>query len=310
MSADPRVLQEAARWFSVLADTNDPGDRLAWRAWLEASPAHAQAWTQVEQICGHFRRLGSDGAGRDAARLLQTRPTTRRQAMKGLCVALGVGGAVTLSGGAWRGWMADERTAVGEVGRLDLAGGGRLWLNTDTAIDLEQDAGGARIRLHRGEVLAQLGEGTRLSIDGRDGLVLARGARFGLHQAQGDSRLSIFDGAVSLRPAEGTAQRFEAGQAVRFDARRTQPPQAARPAERAWADGVLLADNLTLGTFVQQLGRYRHGYLACDPSIAGLRVVGAYPLGDTERVLDALADTLPIRVQRRLPWWVTLEPLS
>jgi transmembrane sensor len=44
--------------------------------------------------------------------------------------------------------------------------------------------------------------------------------------------------------------------------------------------------------------------------VVDLRLVGAYPLGDTGRILDALAGSLPIRVNRRLPWWVTVEPLT
>lgn len=57
-----------------------------------------------------------------------------------------------------------------------------------------------------------------------------------------------------------------------------------------------------------ELARYRRGYIGCDPRIADLRVVGAFPLADTEQVLDALESTLPLRINRRLPWWISLEP--
>lgn len=73
---------------------------------------------------------------------------------------------------------------------------------------------------------------------------------------------------------------------------------------------MLLADNQRLEDFLTELSRYRHGYLGCDPRIADLRVVGAFPLADTERVLDALAATLPVRIERRMAWWVSLEPAT
>jgi transmembrane sensor len=37
-------------------------------------------------------------------------------------------------------------------------------------------------------------------------------------------------------------------------------------------------------------------------------VFGSYPLNDVNRALDMLASVLPIRLQRTLPWWISLEP--
>ena len=71
---------------------------------------------------------------------------------------------------------------------------------------------------------------------------------------------------------------------------------------------MLLADDMRLGDFVVELSRYRRGYLGCAPQVADLRLVGAFPLADTGRVLRALAETLPVRIHRPLPWWVSIEP--
>jgi len=84
----------------------------------------------------------------------------------------------------------------------------------------------------------------------------------------------------------------------------TVPPAAN--AAPAWTRRLLLADNLPLGDFVRELSRYRRGYLGCAPEVAGLRLVGAYPLGDHEAVFAMLEDSLPIKVRHILPWWVTI----
>ena len=42
--------------------------------------------------------------------------------------------------------------------------------------------------------------------------------------------------------------------------------------------------------------------------VAELRLVGAFPLGDTDRILASLEESLPLRVRRTLPWWVSVEP--
>ncbi|MNT56173.1 fec operon regulator FecR [compost metagenome] len=65
---------------------------------------------------------------------------------------------------------------------------------------------------------------------------------------------------------------------------------------------------MRLGDFIAEVSRYRRGYLACAPEVADLRIVGAYALADTDRVLAALADTLPVRIQATMPWWVTVVP--
>jgi transmembrane sensor len=64
---------------------------------------------------------------------------------------------------------------------------------------------------------------------------------------------------------------------------------------------------MPLGEWVAELGRYRRGVLRCDPAVAGLRVSGAFPLDDTDRALQLLADTFPVRHVWRTRYWVSVE---
>ena len=59
---------------------------------------------------------------------------------------------------------------------------------------------------------------------------------------------------------------------------------------------------------LRHFGQYRSGHLGWDPAVAELRLVGAFPLGDTDRILASLEESLPLRVRRTLPWWVSVEP--
>ena len=71
---------------------------------------------------------------------------------------------------------------------------------------------------------------------------------------------------------------------------------------------MLVADDMRLGDFLAELSRYRSGHLGWDPAVAELRLVGAFPLGDTDRILASLEESLPLRVRRTLSWWVSVEP--
>jgi ferric-dicitrate binding protein FerR (iron transport regulator) len=75
----------------------------------------------------------------------------------------------------------------------------------------------------------------------------------------------------------------------------------------AWSEGLIVTRNMRLGDFLQEVARYRHGYLTCAKEIADLRLSGVFRLQDTDKLLAVLPHTLPVRLRYRTRWWVTLE---
>ena len=71
---------------------------------------------------------------------------------------------------------------------------------------------------------------------------------------------------------------------------------------------MLVAQGQPLAAFIEDLGRYRRGHLACDPALAGLRVSGTFPLENTDKIIAAVADTLQLEVQHFTRYWVTFKP--
>jgi transmembrane sensor len=53
---------------------------------------------------------------------------------------------------------------------------------------------------------------------------------------------------------------------------------------------------------VEALRPYCRGFVRVAPDVRSLRVQGVFPLDDPERTFNALAETLPIRVDRYSPW--------
>lgn len=218
----------------------------------------------------------------------------------------------------WRTQVADYRTASGEQRRLTLADGTEVLLDTASAIDVHFDRDRRLVRLIAGQVLiATAHEAARpFVVATAEGRARALGTRFTVRQADGRSSVAVFEGAVALDPADGPGERvLEAGQTASFTRRIIEPVEPLREETAAWARGQLVADELRLDAFLAELGRYRAGILACDPAVADLRLSGVFPLGfdgasaaDTDRILAALPNSLPVRVRYRTRYWVRVEP--
>lgn len=114
---------------------------------------------------------------------------------------------------------------------------------------------------------------------------------------------------LAADPLHGTAaaSRLSAGEQGRFTGTRTSPATPLPDSAGAWSEGMLVADDMPLEDFIAELARHRPGLLRCTPEAGRLRVSGAYPLADTDRVLAALTHTLPVQVRSRTGWWVTVE---
>lgn len=307
------VLRQAAEWFATLhAGAATASERADWQRWLAAHPEHRKAWERIEAV---ERRFGAVPAEPALAAL--GAPRARRAAAKKLLALAAVATVGTAlarrEGGDYLAALgAEQRTAVGEVRRLALADGTDLWMNTDSALDLDM-AARRRLVLHRGEILVQGGAAPAhpLRVDVADARLTAAGTRFGIRRDGATASLSVFAGAVRIELASGGASRLaRAGTRVRFGAGTIGPAEAADDMRTAWIRKRLSVEGMPLGEFVADLGRYWRGHIGCHPALAGMRLTGSYPLDDIDRVLSAVAATLPLRVRRILPWWVTLEPAA
>ena len=162
-AATPDILQEAARWFVLLASGEaTDADHRRWQAWRAADARHETAWRRAEAVAAPFAQIPGAQAAASVAALERRNGlrASRRQALKGLG---GLAGLFLAGWVGWQGWRrsdvsADVLTAVGEQRDLTLADGSRLSLDTDTAIDVAFSANERLIRLRRGRVLIATGK--------------------------------------------------------------------------------------------------------------------------------------------------------
>lgn len=314
---DHATLQQAAHWYAQLQASNaDAATQTAWRAWYEQGDMQRQAWQYVERIGQRFAPLRDDGDGAlQALERARSNGHSRRQVLRAFSV---LGGGALLGWATWQGtplsgvlmaWRADYRSGIGEIRQIALADGTRVWLNGTSALDTDYRGGSRQLRLLRGEVLIDTASDSRpFFVDTEQGRLQALGTNFSVQLLDGQTRLNVFEGAVRVRTHDGSESRVvQAGQQLVFSGTRIDAPQPASLQRQSWSKGNLVADDTTLGQLIDELQAHHRGHLGLAPEIANLRVMGTYPLGDSDQVLDMLESVLPIRVQRPLPWWTTVE---
>jgi transmembrane sensor len=311
---DPAVIRQAAEWLVELqSDEVTPRMRGAWTRWREAHPDHEAAWQRVQSLAGRLRSLPEPLAY--AALAPASGRPSRRHTIKVLTLlAIAAGGGVLVSRQA-PSWMADQRTQVGQRGQVTLPDGSRVDLNTDSAIDLRFNGQQRRVVLLRGEILVTtardvVSPSRPFLVETGYGSLQALGTRFSVRLHDEDCEIQVFEGAIEVQAAQGAPYVVNAEERARLGAAGTV---AAGPAQRGslgWTQGMLLANDMPLRDFLAELGRHRQGYLGCDPTVAGLKVSGSFPLADTDRILGVLQADLPIQVQQFTPYWTRVRPVS
>lgn len=319
----PAVLQRAAEWMARLwAEDASAADADACAAWRAAHPEHERAWARLQRFARQFEALPRDVA-RGALAPAPHRASGRRRALQLLGLIAAGGGTALLAhessqSSLWQRAASDYRTFVGATRAITLADGTQVVLDTASAIDVHYSANERRIVLRAGAILVTSGYETSpvyrpLLVATPHGTATALGTRFSVRIDDGESRVAVFQGAVALRPLQllrdgAPSLHLQAGQQAGYTRHAVQDIGKVEDSAAAWADGSLVAERMRLDELLAELGRYRHGVLRCDESIAGLRVTGVYSLRDTDRSLANLALSLPVQLSYRTRYWVSVGP--
>lgn len=306
------ALEQAALWYTRLQDeTAAPTEHLAWQQWLQAAPVNQWAWQQLEHLQSRLRGMPGSLAGRTLDLAGQAQQQTRRKVLKGFTLLLGAN-VIGWAGyqQASRGpWLADYRSAVGEQLPVALSDGGRLLLNTDSAVDVRYEVDRRLVYLRRGEVMITTGKDAQqrpFLVQTPQGLIEALGTQFSVRLEGERSEVCVYQHGVRITPARGRSGMLDAGQCSSFSDLEMAPVAVLQPSRGAWSNRQLIANDQRLDTFIAELARYRPGWLRCDPAVAGLRISGTFALDDTDQALRAVASALPVTVERRTRYWVTV----
>lgn len=301
---DARLQSEARDWLVLLTSgTANAADARALRQWCAQSPEHALAFEQSKALWQSLK---------PAAERLQQQAQPRRfgrRAFLGGAIAASLGALLlqtSLPGGV-AGLGADYSTQVGEQRGIDLAGGDRIELNTQTRLNHRTAPdGGQGLELLSGEVEVLACNTAPLKVRAGGGWVSAAQARVNVRHTEQSVCVTCIEGTVLL-DVQGRSLRLHAGRQLTYSSQEIGLPQSVDPgAISAWRQRVLVFEDAALATVIDEINRYRPGMLLLlNRDLGQRRVQARFSLDQLAGVALLIRDAYGVKITQ-LPGGVVL----
>ncbi|MDB6142554.1 MAG: sugar transporter substrate-binding protein [Pseudomonas sp.] len=296
--------QAALAWFIRLHDQPSGADQLDFSHWLQADPAHAEAYSQAQVVWELSEGPAGKLAAEDSSALsayLQSMTTVRRPLGWGWSSGLAMAACLLLMISMGAGWQpqrwfddlgADYRSEPGVVKTVVLADKSQVTLDADSAIDVNFSGGERHVRLRRGAAFFNVTHtGDAFVVSAQSGEVRVLGTQFEVRLQPDGARVTVLSGRVGVTAAAGQPQQvLGTGQQVAFDGRTAGELRMVDSENQlAWRQGWLNYYKTPLAEVVKDLGRYYPGRIVLlNDELGAKRVSGSFPSKDPEAVLAAL----------------------
>lgn len=290
---DPRYL-EALEWFVLMKDEQaSKADRLGFERWLAADPGHADAYDRARALWERF-----DIVKPEYDRLRQSGRMGRRGVvLGGLAAILTVPTAYVLTR---PGAFADYTTAVGERITVTLPDASTVELGSHSALSLDFTPQQRRLLLHRGQAFFRVAAdaGRPFIVEAETGRTQALGTAFDVKLTGDEVVVSVIEHSVRVQAARSAPVFIEAGWQLSYASDGVQAPQRVDLAMvQAWRQDRLIVEDVPLRRVLTELERYRRGRIVLmDRTIGDIPVTAIFDTRHTEKALQIIAETLPVRV--------------
>jgi transmembrane sensor len=309
------VVRQAAEWLVLLASPEaSAADRAAFEVWLHADPAHLNAVVAMRGFVGKLSAVASDTSQRSVLhQALHKAPSGRgwrNAAAAMLFISVLMGGWQLFN--PWSVMFADLHTDTAEWKNEVLPDHSHLALASATAVDIKFNAHERKLALLKGEILVDVAPDPQrpFIVQTPHGRIRALGTRFVVSLTDSGTTLTMLHSKVEAWADYTQELRIvSAGEQVVLSAEHVSPPLAidAEGVAAAWHAHKLMVQDQPLGQVLDSLWRYRRGivmYRAAE--IDAMHVSALLPLDDTDRALQLLASSFPLRIRHLTPWlsWV------
>ncbi|CAI2718814.1 FecR family protein [Nitrospina watsonii] len=308
------VSDEAVAWFARLRSGDATQEtRRQFEDWRAQSPLHARefdrvsaCWTDLDglQAWADRRLAGNKNAGRIPVHL---QGGTRKRAAARWAASLAAVLLILLGANFWLldAWVrlaSDHHTETGEQNTFNLADGSTVYLDTGSALSVDFSPETRRLELHRGRALFVVAadKDRPFEVVAGHGTVQALGTAFEVHRKPDRVVVTVLESKVRVIRDTSVAK-LVPGQQIHFgpDTGLSGVESVDRGKIAIWRRGKLAFNDQTLGEVIEEVNRYRKGaILILDDQLRASRVSGIFDIHEPDAVLQALEDTLPIRIHR------------
>ena len=328
------LVAQAADWMACVTDPEaSASDFRDWQEWLNASPAHAAAYQQIEQVwalTGHAKARHVEGAGSspppaevpDEVRtgslaglesrserqgVLRRRRSSMLVASAAALLAVAVGIGVWMFPGRHATYVLE--TATAEQRSMQLADGSHLVVGAETKVSVELTATRRSLTLDHGIAYFKVApDKSRPFVVASDGYIAqAVGTAFSVDAQPGRMLVTVGEGVVKVsRAAEaeqvsGTVSPMlvQAGQRASVDAAgiRCSLVPSSSGAAPSWISGRLEYLHEELRFVIADVNRYSRRKIVLDDAQIGHHLyTGTVLLEHVDEWVTTLPGSFPVRV--------------
>jgi transmembrane sensor len=245
----PAQEQAALAWLRLLHDQPSSGDQLTFSHWLQADPAHAEAYAQAQVLWELSEGPARTLADEEAFALqgyLNAINSSRRHSVLRWSGALAVAACLLLMIGFGVGWQplrwiddlgADYVSAPGQIKTVTLADQSQVTLDADSAIAVDFSRGERHVQLRRGAGFFSVTHtGDPFVVEAEKGQARVLGTQFEVRLQPHGARVTVLSGRVGVTADNQAEQQIlTAGQQVAYgegSAEKLHPVDSE--AKRSW----------------------------------------------------------------------------
>lgn len=311
-AADEGIIDEAAQWLALLQSGHaSPEEHQAFRQWRNADPRRAEIVGAMGAGLGVLENDTLRRMPRESLLHTLNAPSGRRRFMRNALSLVGLVSTAGLIARLTDVWPQPGvlSTRTGERLSLTLADGSALTLDARSKVLERFDQDRRLLQLLDGKLLVDVAKDSQrpFIVETTQGRMRALGTRFLVEQNEGQTGISMLHSQVEIRTRNGAVQVIRAGERAVFDADRVLALETSTGAESAWTQGLLEVRDQSLGALIASLRNYRRGIIRVSPAAKNLRLSGIFPLDDTDRALQLLAGSLPVKIDYHSPYWVSID---
>ena len=309
---DP-ILLKAIDWMVLLeSGVATAEDQQHFEMWLNEHISHQTAWQTLQhEIDQPFQTLQQQSLETKlpikalTQSVLQVNKKPNKHLIKGgisLLLLIGLGSLMGLQQTRPLSFIqADYYTRTAQQKQIQLQDGSYITLAAYSAIKVDFSSTQRNIYLLDGTLIAKVTADQQrpFVVHTKQAQIQALGTEFMVQQHTDYSDTAVLEHTVKASNAH-QFKLVEQGQAVRVNEHGIQQLPIKADHLVSWKDGILHVENISLSEFIQLIKPYHQGPIYLSDQVKDIKVYGVFYLDDTDKILQILQNTQPIRVHQHL----------